>query len=97
MKNSKLIRSLLLLFVCSLSFLSYRYLQNAQSNLLQSTPNNNIASTQRGQTETDTAEDKSEEYRYQPATLPDVELLKFVIQKSREGIPVLNFDRILPW
>ena len=42
---------------------------------------------------TTTEEEKKEEYAHKDKNmLPDVEFLKFIIDKGKEGIPVLKFN-----
>lgn len=97
MKKTVFLRSFFLILVCSLSFFSYRYLQAAKANIPQ--PRHTQPMAQGGSIEngadsnsTNKPSEAPNEQRYEPSTLPDIELLKFVIQKSREGIPVLRFD-----
>ena len=103
MKTPFFIRMFLLITVCSLSFMSYRYLQAAKGQLPAESFQQRGGTTPSDQpqtvaTDSNTAQKaEPDESEYQPSALPDVELLKFVIQKSREGIPVLNIDKWIPW
>lgn len=103
MKASFFIRIFSLIAVCSLSFMSYRYLQAAKGQLPTDTFQQRGGSHSQGDEnqvvaqDSNTAQKAEPDEEYQPSALPDVELLKFVIQKSREGIPVLNIDKWIPW
>lgn len=89
--------------LCSLSSYSYWYL-NARSSDLQAIQHQNIAlqKVDRATTNvpfvqppTSKKEPKKKQYDQEndKNLLPDVEFLKFIIDKGKEGIPVLNLPK----
>lgn len=89
--------------LCSLSSYSYWYL-NARSIDLQAAQHQNVALQNMDPNATNVpfvnppaSKEEPEDKRYEKENdknlLPDVEFLKFIIDKGKEGIPVLNLPK----
>lgn len=100
--KTPLLKYLFLTMLCSLSSYSYWYL-NARSIDLQTTQQQATATGSASSTtnvpfvqpphEQDHSDNQQYKEEQDQNLLPDVEFLKFIIDKSKEGIPVLNLPR----
>lgn len=86
---TKYLRIFFLALLCGLSSLSYRYLQAARLDLIPGE-----TSSVESEDFKDKSKDSAQVRAQDESTLfPDIELLKFLLKKSREGMPVLRFDK----